>query len=82
MPGDLINKMSLMRQVRAEVSECCLKWILLGKRRASHQFNLQESRDFGIEEKKKFPALFRKKKTNKPKHKLIKWFYRIVFIHM
>lgn len=61
MPNDLINKMSLMKQVRVEVSECWPKWVLLGKRRASQQFSLPEGRNFGIEEKKKFHALFKTK---------------------
>ena len=63
MPEDLINKMLLLKQVRVEVSECCPKWILPGKRRASRQFSLQESRNFGIEEKKKFHALFKTKNS-------------------
>lgn len=61
MPNDLINKMSLMKQVRVEVSECWPKWVLLGKRRASQQFSLREGRNFGIKEKKNSMPSLRQK---------------------
>lgn len=49
MSGDLINETLLMKHLRAEVSECCLKWILSSTMRADQQFSLQKTCNFEIE---------------------------------